>query len=646
MALNAKQKILKNLNEQQREPVINYHGASAVLAGPGSGKTATLISRCAYMIEDGIFPSNILLFTFTRKVANEIQERLFNKIGDAANLVTVSTYHSFCGKILRQYANKLGWQKNFTIYDDNDKVRVISKLLKEDEKYENSFKPKQLGAYFSKYKEKMISPIMAKDLASNSYENIIADFYEKYNTELKINNAFDFDDLIYFTIRLFERNKEILEKINRKFTYIMADECQDSSPRDLLLIKYLGGMSFNICCFADDDQSIYSFRGVEIKTYYKFIEDNNLRTYVLGRNYRSTQTIVEASQSLIIKNKNRISKNLFTENENGNKIAYVSLQDPESEADYVSRTIKALTINGYKYQDIAILYRVSYLSRVIEKSLFSNNIPYKINGGCAFYNRMEIKDIMSFLRYVYNPNDLIALERIINIPKRGIGKKTLDKIINACQMALEHDKMALDALKEIKITKKVKRSLNNFVAIIEQLQELVNNGITVSDLIDQVLNLTNYVDDYLCNEIEDNIDFEDVVNDKICNIEELKNLASKTTSLDDFINTISLFENEIKEKDNDQDNNKVSMMTIHASKGLEFPVVIIIGANQTIIPHGLALRNDSVDEERRLFYVALTRAEKEVFITRPKKAFQNYKLTNFSQSQFLTEMNQNYLEIR
>lgn len=638
---NIKQQILEKLNEQQKEPVINYHGPSAVIAGPGSGKTATLISRCAYMIEDGVFPSNILLFTFTRKAANEIQERLLNKIGDAANLVTVGTYHSFCGRLLRKYSDKIGWQKNFTIYDDDDKNRVIKKLLKENED-EERFKSRQLGAYFSRFKEKMISPNLAKNQAKNFYEKIVADYYEKYNTELKINNAFDFDDLIYFTIRLFENNKEILEKVNRKFTYIMADECQDSSPRDLLLIKYLGGLNFNICCFADDDQSIYSFRGVQIKNYYKFIEENNLRTYILGRNYRSTQTIVEASQSLISKNKNRINKNLFTCNENGNKIAYVSLQDPEMEAEYVSRTIKALKNTGYCYKDIAILYRVSYLSRIIEKSLFNNNIPYNITGGCAFYNRMEIKDIMSFLRYIYNPNDLIALERIINVPKRGIGEKTLDKIIKTCQIAIERGKMALDALKEIKIKGKAKQGLSNFIAIIEQLRE--NDIDDVDILIDRILNLTNYVDGYLCNE-EDGMEDEDVINDRIGNIEELKLLASKSINLSDFINTISLFENEIK-TDTDNQNDKVSLMTIHASKGLEFPVVIIIGANQEVIPHRLAVKNDTVDEERRLFYVALTRAKKEVFITRPKKAFQNYKLTNFSQSQFLTEIDKNYLEIR
>jgi DNA helicase-2/ATP-dependent DNA helicase PcrA len=633
-----KQLILSELNEQQIGPVVDYNGAMAIIAGPGSGKTKTVISRCAYMIEDGIDPNKIVLFTFTKKAANEIKERLYNKIGDISNMVTVSTYHSFCGKILRKYADRLGWKKNFSIYDDNDKNRIIELILKRNNN--DRIKARQLNSSFSRFKEKMISPSLAKDNATNKYEQMVAEYYEEYANELKNNNAFDFDDLIYFVIRLCEQYEDILSSINQRFEYIIADESQDSSPRDLRLILFLGGINMNICLVGDDDQSIYSFRGVNIDSYYKFIDNYNLKKYILGRNYRSTKTIVDAAQSVIAKNNNRLEKYLYTENNNGNKIAYISLQDNESEAEYVSRTIKALINNtNHSYKDIAILYRVSFLSRIIEKTLFKNGIPYTISNGCAFYNRIEIKDIIGYLKYVANPQDLVALERIINVPRRGIGDVSLDKIMQSCQDYIMCDKMGLDALKNIKLKGKAQKGLNNFISIIEQIRCDLSNGISLDKIINKIIKLTKY-EEYLLDLSEEELD------DRINNLEELKKLSLKYQTLDEFLEAIALYEEDTKTNEENDTSDKVSLMTMHASKGLEFPIVIIVGANQNIIPYQKSLKENNVAEERRLFYVAMTRAKEELFITRPKKIITGYQQVSFLQSQFVNEINPSFIERR
>lgn len=645
--VKTKQEILQVLNEQQKAPVLDYLGPSAVTAGPGSGKTKMLVSRCAYMIQDGVLPSNIVLFTFTKKAANEIKERLSKEIGnDLSEAVTVSTYHSFCGKLLRKYATKIGWRTNYSIYDNEDKKKVIKSIIQDNKQFNfNNEKSKSLLCRcISSFKEKMISPQMAINNADTKMKENIALFYEKYNARLKEQNAFDFDDLIYYVIRLFERFPSVLEMVNNRYKFILADEIQDSSLRDLTLIKYLGGKTMNICCIGDDDQSIYSFRGVRINAYYDFIKENNLKRFVLGRNYRSTKTIVDASQSMINKNEQRLDKKIYTENKDGSKISFVTLKESSDEANYVAKIIKASLKKGYTYNDIAILYRISSLSRSVEKVLFSNNIPYAITGGCAFFERIEVKDIISYLRFIYNPADLVALERIVNTPKRGIGEKTLEKIIKSCQCLAEHDTIGLDALKEIKLGNGTRsKGLKNFISVIEQLKEFKQNGSSVIDLIGHILNLTNY-NDYLM-ALEDNN--ENKVNERLANIEELQKIAFKYSNLEEFLNAVSLYEenavqNEINNEDNES-KEKVSLMTIHASKGLEFPVIIIIGANQTIIPHKLSIKEDNIDEERRLFYVAMTRAKEELFITRAKIGFSNYGLINYRPTQFINEINPAFL---
>lgn len=628
-----KTEILKGLNEQQKAVVLNYNGPIAVSAGPGSGKSRVLVNRCAYMLAEGIPAQNILMFTFTKKAANELKERVINFCGQEAEAVTISTYHSFCGKILRRYADLLGWTNKFTIFDDDDKNAVLANIINQYE--DDKFVVRNINSMISHYKERMISPTLAKQQAESIYDEKVASIYEDYMAELKNQNAFDFDDLIYFTIRLFEQFPNVINEINRRYTYISCDEVQDSSPRDLLLIKYLSGKTMNLCCVGDDDQSIYSFRGVAISKYYEFIKEYNLKRFILGRNYRSTQTIVNASQSMIYKNQDRLEKNIFSENKKGDKIAYVTLTDEDKEANFIAKTIRGLIRLGYEYKDIAILYRMSYLSRKLEKDLVANHIPYDIINGCPFYSRMEIKDIVAYLRVLTNPKDLVSLERILNVPKRGIGDKSAEIILNAC-----HDNKYCDTMNLIEVLKTTSTSLKgkaakgilNLCSILEQLC-LHSSDNNANEVISKLIDLTQYFT-YLKNNDE-----KDIAEERIGNVIELTNVASSYNSVEDFLNNIIMDNNE----ETEEQLNKVNLMTMHASKGLEFPVVIICDANQNIIPHKKAIEADNIEEERRLFYVAMTRAKEFLFIVRPEVSFAKGLPIFNRESQFIKEIDSKYI---
>ena len=638
---NCKQDILNGLNEQQKEIVLNYHGPMSVAAAPGSGKTHVLIQRCAYMLTEGIPAKNILLFTFTKKAATEIKERLIKKVGNDAELVTVSTYHSFCAKVLRRYAELIGWNRNFSIFDDDDKNSLLKKIMLQEEIEKSSITLKTINNIISRYKEKMISPIMAQQQASSDFDKRIADIYEIYNNQLKEQNAFDFDDLIYHVIRLLERFPYVLERINNRYKYIMADESQDSSTRDFKLIELLGGEAMNICCIGDADQSIYGFRGVELSSYFNFIQKHKLKQCMLERNYRSTKTIVNAAQSMIVKNVERVDKKSFTNNADGNKIAYVSLDSMSDEANYIVKIVKTMIRHGYEYKDIAVLYRMSYISQIVEKELLKNAIPYTIVGGLPFYNRLEIKDIMAYLRVLSNPKDNTALSRALNTPKRGIGEKSLDKILQTCSDVNCYDIMSLIAtLKEVAkaLKKKAANGVYNFCAVLEQLNDYINNGAPLNDVISTLLNLTDYKN-YLSDTIKDDAEY----NDRIGNIEELMNIATQYETLSDFLSNLVEAPTEDNQSTN---NNRVQLMTMHASKGLEFPIVIIAEATQGVIPHKKAIENGDIEEERRLFYVAMTRAKEMLFITRSKIVSRGGVAVFDRESQFIKEIPTEYLEVR
>lgn len=628
-----KEEILKKLNPQQREAAINYEGACAIIAAPGSGKTATLIARAAYMIEEGIDPRNILLFTFTRKAANEIKERVINRIGESGNDITVGTYHSFCVKIIRQYADAIGFKKNFSIYDEEEKKSVMKEIEECDSR--------ELNDIFSKishFKMNLVSPTMAKQRAINRTQLHYAVLYEKYQQKMKQFNAFDFDDLIYYAIRILEMNPDIQTKINRRYRYITCDEAHDSSPEDLRLIELLGGKSFNVCIILDPDQSIYGFRGANMPAVFKFIDEHNFKNFLLECNYRSTSTIVEAAKSVIQNNETPIKKNAFAFHGKGTPIITYKTKSAEKEAYQVVRTINMIKKDlGYKNKDFAILYRTQKLSRTIEDIFLKNRIPYKITGGNPFYERKEIHDIMSYLRLINNSNDIEAFKQIINIPKRNIGEKSLETILTKFYESdnIEDTKNILDFCKKTNCVKgKTLIGLNSFNKDMEDLiaYSESHNAKDMIKFIFSRLNYSQYLEKY----------DEETVDDRIENIGELMSIAEGYTDLSEFIYSMSL-NSDLTEDLEDEEDDAITMMTMHASKGLEFPVVFIIGADDGIIPHFKSITEKNVDEERRLFYVAMTRAEKVLCIFHSNFRISFGKPIVYDESRFINEINPKYI---
>lgn len=549
-----KQEILDRLNEEQQKPVIDYLGPQFLVAGPGSGKTYTLVSRTQYMIMDGINPSNILLFTFTNKAAKEIKERISNAVGESvAAQITMGTYHSFCCRVLRNHATNLGYKKGFSIYDSDDSKKIIKKIVKGSDIDHNS-----LMSYMSNQKRKLLSPQKSMEDATNANDNY-SRFYGEYQDQLFNQNAMDFDDLIYNTIRLLKSFPEILAQINNKYQYISADESHDSSSADIELIRLLSGTKQNVCFILDDHQSIYGFRGADIeavlniKTIYP-----NLKYYYLNHNYRSTNTIVEASKSLIANNANQLEKDIFTNNSIGDKIITFEENNTQLEAIRVVKTIQLLTSKyGMQYKDIAILYRTSNLSRTVEEIFLKYKIPYEILSGINFYARKEIKDLLAFIRFIANPYDLASFTRIINIPKRGIGDKTIEKIMDESQSQMP----PLDALTacknliaESQVKGKAKTGISQFIAIMDHLIS-VKDDLTVAELMSEIIKQNNYYE-YLKDEYEDDYD------DKLCNVMELVELSYTFSTLDEFLEQTSLD----RKQDEDADNN-VQLLTMHMSKG-------------------------------------------------------------------------------
>ena len=581
------------------------------------------------MIEDGVDPSSILLFTFTRKGANEIQERISTYIGDAAKLVTVGTYHSFCLRLLRKYAEYVGRKPNFSIYDTDDQTEVIANIGKEMGL--EDFKASLVKIVISKYKDEMISPEQAMQTAQSPYHKKLAEVYAQYCNKMKLLNAFDFDDLIYYAVRLLENYPEIHKSVNKRYQYIVADEVQDSSPRDLKLIEYLGGDSMNVCLVGDSDQSIYSFRGSNINALFDFVKQYNMKKYILGRNYRSTQTIVNAAKSMIQQNERLFERDIYSKNELGEKIKAYPMADQQLEAGQVVKRIKQAHREGYAYKDIAVLYRMSFISRKIEEELLKNNIPYHIHNGMPFCYRSEIKDILCYIKFLLNPFDRMAFERIVNIPKKHIGERTLDKIflrqeeLSACTSNIID---LVDACEQTKLSKRQQSGLDLFLEHISILKSTIDNC-KPSDFISLIIKTIGYYD-YL-----GTLEKGEALDDKIANLMELKDIANEYATLEEFTQSIAVNSDV---DDTDEDSDKVTLMTMHSSKGLEFPYVIIAGAAEGIIPSRRSMMEDKLQEERRVFYVAMTRAKKKLAITYPKLMSSYGELKPMTASRFIGEI--------
>ncbi len=602
------------LNEMQIKAVKAIDGPVLILAGAGSGKTTVLVNRIAYMMEyRGISPYNILAITFTNKAANEMKTRVENLIGSSAEGMWISTFHSCCVKILRSCIEYIGFSSNFVIYDSDDSRTVIKDCLKELNMDEKVFNPRAVAAQLSKAKDELISWQDYKILNENNYRlSKIASVYELYQKKLFKNNALDFDDIIFFTVKIFQEYEEVLMKYRQRFRYIMVDEYQDTSTAQYLLISLLAKETRNICVVGDDDQSIYKFRGANIRNILDFEKEfDDAQVIKLEQNYRSSQNILNAANSVIKNNIKRKSKSLWTSNEKGENIKIFIGNNERDEAAFVAKEIDKAVGMGAKYSDFAILYRTNAQSRVIEDEFIKNVVPYRVLSGLRFYDRKEIKDIIAYLRVILNPDDDVSLLRIINEPKRGIGKTTMDK---AAFLGSYHNKSIFNIISEPDKYPDIIRSSSKLLDFCGMITELRSkkDSMPIVKLIEKVLNVTGYLSAL---ELEKTIESQA----RIENIKEFISVAAEfekneeDASFEGFLENISLVSSiDLYEEEQDY----VVMMTIHSAKGLEFENVFIIGLEEGLFPSlkGVSEEQDREDleEERRLCYVAITRAKKRL----------------------------------
>jgi len=620
------EEILERLNDEQREAVINYLGPSFIVAGPGSGKTYTVIKRTQYMILNGVPPEKILLFTFTNKAAREIKERIAKAVGeDLAKEITTGTYHSFCCKLLRQYSHKIGFTRNFTILDSDDSDKVFKRITKG-----TNVDAKKLKSYVSKQKRNLVTPAKASMDRNDNY----AMFYEEYQKELIKSNSMDFDDLIFNTIRLLQTNPDVLIAVNARWQWVTADEYHDSATSDIKLIKLLAGRRQNACFILDNDQSIYSFRGADLdavlrtQTIFK-----DLKIFNLNQNYRCSETIVEASKSLIANNPVTIKKNIFTTNSKGGQILLYSEKDSAQEGLRIAKTMQVLHTK-YKtpYEDMAVLFRTNKQSRAIEDALLRLKIPYEILSGINFYARKEIKDILAFMKFVVNPYDLVSFQRVVNIPKRGIGDATIEKVVDESRSHIPPIDLLEACTSTTSLRNPAKKNILEFHNLIVELREQADH-LTVPEFIQTILIKTCYYD-YLEASDPENYD------DKVQNIFELIELSYTFNSIEEMLEQTSL-----DRKTDDEDEGKVQLMTMHMSKGLEYPIVFLAGCNEGTSPHFNSIGSPSaIEEERRLFYVGMTRAKQLLILTRFEYTrHQGGGWMKTSPSRFLSEIDERYI---
>ena len=623
--------MLEDLNDKQKEAVLYNDGPLLIIAGAGAGKTKTLTTKIAYLIEEcGVSPYSILAITFTNKAAKEMKDRLFTSIGNDVKKLTVSTFHSFGLKLLRENYERLGYDKNFVIMDSDDSLTVVKKIIKDMGYDPKIYNPKAIRNKISSCKNEMISPQMYERFTVSDYEKVIKEVYEKYQDKLKRNNSVDFDDLLLLPIELFKKNNDLLEKYQDLYRYILIDEYQDTNEAQYILTKLLSERYRNITCVGDDSQSIYSFRGANYKNILNFEKDyKDAKTILLEQNYRSTSNILDAANAVIKNNKQRKDKKLWTSRGIGEKIKYYRAYNEKDEANYVVKKINELINNGVEYKDIAVLYRTNAQSRVMEEEMLKENLPYRVVGSFYFYSRKEIKDLIAYLRLIHNYKDNVSLLRVINTPKRGIGLKTIE---NLTQKADDEGTSIYEAISSGKELE--------FKNLIERLRE-VSENLTLTELIDKVLDASG-----MKQELESEGDLESEV--RLENLEEFKSITKAfeeqegSVSLEEFLLEISLVSDVEEYKD---DPNRISLMTVHSVKGLEFNHVFLIGLEEGIFPHMNSLMESSdVEEERRLMYVAITRAKDDLHIINARRRTLFGKEQINPTSRFLNEIPKELLE--
>ena len=622
---------IDSLNEKQKEAVMNTEGPMLILAGAGSGKTRVLTTKIAYLIEEKhVDPTSILAITFTNKAANEMKERVKNMLGISSDMIHISTFHSFGLSIIKRHYEKLDFKSNFTIIDSDDSLSTVKRILKDMNLDPKFFNPKTIRNKISSAKNELMSPNDLDKFSNNELDEVTVKVYNEYQKKLKANNSLDFDDLLMLPIELFNKNSDILKYYQERFKYILIDEYQDTNYVQYILTKMLSAKYKNICVVGDPDQSIYGFRGSNYKNILNFEKDyKNTKVVLLEQNYRSTKNILNAANDIIKNNKNRKAKDLWTDNEVGLKIKYKRCDDEKDESDYVVSNVKKLIKDGIKKEDIAILYRTNAQSRNIEEAFLRENIPYKVVGAFYFYNRKEIKDLISYLRLIYNTNDDMSLTRIINVPKRGIGLKTMENLTTKANLLNESIFNTIDSGKELEFKK-----------LILELQE-ISEDLSLTELVDLVLDKSGIRKEL---EQEDTIEAQS----RLENLEEFKSItrnfenAYGVISLSEFLDEISLVSDVEEHK---QETDVVTLMTVHSAKGLEFDYVYIVGLEEGIFPHSMCLYDSNeIEEERRLCYVAVTRARKQLTLLNTKRRLL-YGQDNYNPpSRFIEEIGNEYLD--
>ena len=630
--------LLTGLNKEQQQAVQHTEGPLLILAGAGSGKTKVLTVRIAHLLAQGVNPYEILAITFTNKAAKEMKSRVEGLVGDVANRIWLSTFHSFCAKFLRfELNNFLGYNSNFTIYDTSDSQAVIKSALKAlnlDDKY---YPVGAMIGAISDAKNKLLFASDFRKQARDFYQQKVADVYEYYERELRKNNALDFDDLLLVAVKLLQSNEAVLDKYSKRFRYVMIDEYQDTNHAQYLLAKLLASHWKNIAVVGDADQSIYAWRGADIQNILDFEKDYpNCTSIKLEQNYRSTKIILDAANAVIENNEGRPKKNLWTDKTEGAKIQHFTAQSEHEEAAFIGDTIaKKHDIHGVPYGDMAILYRTNAQSRVLEEALIKRALPYTMVGGTKFYDRKEIKDVLAYLRVLYNPFDDLSLLRIINVPKRSIGATTVAKLQDYARANGTSLFMTLTQLHLVDTIKgKTKEKLEEFGILIFTLVAEMEDK-TVLDILESILDRTGYLA-----QLEESTDPQDQARAE--NIGELLSVAkdfqdtNPNGTVEDFLEQVAL----VNDVDSfEQEESKVTLMTLHAAKGLEFPIVFLGGLEEGLFPHSRTLMNpEEIEEERRLAYVGITRAEKELYISNATTRTVFGRTSSYLPSRFIDEI--------
>ncbi len=651
--MSSKNELLANMNPRQKEAVMHTEGPLLLMAGAGSGKTRVLTHRIAYLIEEkNVNPWNILAITFTNKAAREMKERVNQLLGSGGEDVWVSTFHSMCVRILRRDVDQIGYSRNFTIIDTSEQNTLMKRVLKELNIDPKKYDPRSILGAISNAKNELLTPADYENQQGSLFEQIVGRCYALYQKELRNNQCMDFDDLIMNTIRLFKENEDALQFYQRKFHYIHVDEYQDTNHAQYTLVNLLADRFKNLCVVGDADQSIYGWRGANMQNILDFEKDYpDAAVILLEQNYRSTQTILNAANQVIKNNRNRPDKNLWTENSAGEKITYYRGDSERDEARFiVSEMQKQIADKGRKFGDFAVLYRTNAQSRVIEEMLLKANVPYTMVGGRKFYDRKEIRDILAYLSAIANPSDSLSLERIINVPKRGIGETSVEKLR---EFASLHEWSLLEAAMNVdlaNISGKAGKELGSFGMMMDQFAQMIPY-LSVTELTKEILDKTGYKQDLINqNNLESQSRLENLEEfltvtqefDKRFEAQNEDDADAPEEKLTVFLNDLAL----LSDVDSyEEESSQVTLMTLHAAKGLEFPVVFLIGLEENIFPLSRALMEESkLEEERRLAYVGITRAEEELFLT---NAFSRtlYGRTQYNRpSRFVEEIEQDLLQ--